>query len=163
MKIFFLISSGKIEQLNVAFKNKEGKILYQKINITETLKIGSYPIINFNDKCKIENNIFGYEPVGIKLIEYSNGLKLLNGGNKSIIIEKESIFSDNVELAFENNIDFSSNSRIEYAMEVKDAPFESYKDNSEIINSDYFKRHFFFKFIFFSLKLKFFIYCFNFL
>jgi len=81
MKIFFLISSGKTEQLNVALKNKEGKILYQEVNITETLKNGSYPIINFNDKCKIENNIFGYEPVGIKLIEYSNGLKLLNEGN----------------------------------------------------------------------------------
>ena len=39
MKIFFLISSGKIEQLNVAFKNKEGKILYQKINITKHLKM----------------------------------------------------------------------------------------------------------------------------
>ena len=70
-------------------------------------------------------------------------MKLLNEGNKSIIIEKESIFSDNVELAFENNIDFSSNLRIEYAMVVKDAPFESYKDYSEIVNSDHFKRHFF--------------------
>ena len=108
------------------------------LNITETLKNGSYPIINFNDKCKIENNIFGYEPVGIKLLEYSNGLKLLNERNKSIIIEKESIFSDNVELAFENNIDFSSNLRIEYAMVVKDAPFESYKDYSEIVNSELF-------------------------
>ena len=55
MKIFFLISSGKTEQLNVAFKNKEGNVLYQEVNITETLKNGSYPIINFNDKCKIEN------------------------------------------------------------------------------------------------------------
>ena len=31
MKIFFLISSGKTEQLNVIFKNKEGKILYQEV------------------------------------------------------------------------------------------------------------------------------------
>ena len=31
IKIFFLISSGKTEQLNVIFKNKEGKILYQEV------------------------------------------------------------------------------------------------------------------------------------
>ena len=31
IKIFFLISSGKTEQLNVIFKNKEGKRLYQEV------------------------------------------------------------------------------------------------------------------------------------
>ena len=31
IKIFFLISSGKTEQLNVIFKNKEGNILYQEV------------------------------------------------------------------------------------------------------------------------------------
>ena len=31
MKIFFLISSGRTEQLNVVFKNEQGKILYQEV------------------------------------------------------------------------------------------------------------------------------------
>ena len=30
MKIFFLVSSGKAEQINVTFKNQEGKIIYQE-------------------------------------------------------------------------------------------------------------------------------------
>ena len=50
MKIFFLISSGKSEQLNVTFKNKEGKILYQEVTRqrgeyqTDVLPQGDYTL-----------------------------------------------------------------------------------------------------------------------
>ena len=50
MKIFFLISSGKTEQLNVTFKNKEGKILYQEVTRqrgeyqTDVLPQGDYTL-----------------------------------------------------------------------------------------------------------------------
>ena len=50
MKIFFLISSGKTEQLNVIFKNKEGKILYQEVTRqrgeyqTDVLPQGDYTL-----------------------------------------------------------------------------------------------------------------------
>ena len=50
MKIFFLISSGKTEQLNVIFKNREGKILYQEVTRqrgeyqTDVLPQGDYTL-----------------------------------------------------------------------------------------------------------------------
>ena len=50
MKIFFLISSGKTEQLNVIFKDKEGKILYQEVTRqrgeyqTDVLPQGDYTL-----------------------------------------------------------------------------------------------------------------------
>ena len=101
------------------------------IDITNDLKSGINPIINFNQKCKIENNIFGYEPVGIKLTDFSNGLKLLNEDDKSII-QKDSIFTKNVELII-NEDTYNSNYRIEYAMVVRDAPYSLFKDYSEVM------------------------------
>ena len=50
MKIFFLISSGKTEQVNVTFKNKDGKILYQEVTRqrgeyqTDVLPSGDYTL-----------------------------------------------------------------------------------------------------------------------
>ena len=50
IKIFFLISSGRTEQLNVTFKNKEGKILYQEVTRqrgeyqTDVLPQGDYTL-----------------------------------------------------------------------------------------------------------------------
>ena len=101
------------------------------MDITETIKNSENPIINFNEKCKIENNVFGYESSGITLLEISNGLKLLKESDKSDI-GKNSIFNDNGELILENDIDLNSNLRIEYAMVVKDASYDLFKDYSEI-------------------------------
>ena len=105
------------------------------MDITDTLKSSENPIINFNEKCQIENNIFGYEPAGIKLLEFSNGLKLLNSDDKTVI-NKESIFTQNVELLLDEDIDLTSSLRIEFAMVVKDPPYSLYKDYSEIINNN---------------------------
>ena len=101
------------------------------LDITEAIKNSENPIINFNEKCKIENNVFGYEPAGITLLEISNGMKLLKQSDKSNI-GKNSIFNDNIELILEDDIDLSSNLRIEYAMVVKDASYDLFKDYSEI-------------------------------
>ena len=103
------------------------------VDITDILKSGKYPIINFIEKCKIENNIFGYEPVGVKLLDFTSGLKLVTEDDKNEI-NVGNIFIKNVELIFDENINFSSNLRIEYTMVVKDAPYSSFKDYSEIIN-----------------------------
>ena len=106
-----------------------------RLDITDTLKAYEKPIINFLEHCKIENNIFGYETVGIQLINFSEGLKLLNEEDKTII-NKDDIFSKNVELNFDEDIDLTSNLRIEYAFVVKDPPYSLYKDYSEIIDDD---------------------------
>ena len=106
-----------------------------KIDITDTLKANENPIINFLDNCKVENNIFGYETVGVKLIKFSDGLKLLNEEDKTTININD-IFNKNVELNFEENVDLTSNLRIEYALVAKDPPFSLYKDYSEIINDN---------------------------
>ena len=105
------------------------------IDITDTLKASEKPIINFLENCKVENNIFGYETVGIKLIQFSEGLKLLNEESKTTINTND-IFNKNVELNFEENIDLTSNLRIEYALVAKDPPYSLYKDYSEIIHDD---------------------------
>ena len=50
MKIFFFLSLGRTEQLNVTFKNKEGKILYQEVTRqrgeyqTDVLPQGDYTL-----------------------------------------------------------------------------------------------------------------------
>ena len=88
------------------------------IDITDTLKSSQNPIINFNDKCQIENNIFGYEIVGIQLLNFSEGLKLLNEDDKTII-SKDSTFDKNVELILKEDIDLSSNLRIEFAIGLR--------------------------------------------
>ena len=103
------------------------------MDITDSLLSGINPVINFNEKCKIENNIFGYEPFGVILLKISEGLKLVDEEDKNDITEGL-IFNHNVELILDEDIDLSSNFRIEYAMVVKDAPYSSFKDYSEIIN-----------------------------
>ena len=105
------------------------------IDITESLKSGRNPIINFYENCKIENNIFGYEPAGVRILGFPSGLKLLTEEEK-VEIDTNSIFTQRVELILKEDIDLSSNLRIEYAMVVKDAPFSSFKEYSEIIKEN---------------------------
>ena len=105
------------------------------LDITDSIKASVNPVINFNEKCKIENNIFGYEPAGIKLLEISDGLKLAKEEDKSSIT-KDQIFTDKAELSFDNNINLNSQLRIEFAMVVKDPPYDLYKTYSEIVNNN---------------------------
>ena len=104
------------------------------LDITDILKSSKNPIINFNEKCKIENNIFGYQQVGIKLVDFSDGLKLLNEDDKSEI-QKGTIFNKSVELIIDENIDLTTKLRIEYQLVAKDPPYSLFKDYSELINT----------------------------
>ena len=103
------------------------------INITDKLKSGTNPTINLYEKCKIENNIFGYESMGVQILDYPIGLTLLTEEDKTEI-NTSSIFTQKIELILKNEIDLSSNLRIQYVMVVKDPPFSKFKDYSEIIN-----------------------------
>lgn len=44
------------------------------VDVSEDLISFSNPIIKFSDKCILENNIFGYIIIGIKIYDYTNGL-----------------------------------------------------------------------------------------
>ena len=47
------------------------------IDMTDNISSLNNPIIKFYEKCNIENNIFGYIFHGIKIIDISEGFKLL--------------------------------------------------------------------------------------
>ncbi len=44
------------------------------VDVSDDLISFSNPIIKFSDKCILENNIFGYIIIGIKIYDYTNGL-----------------------------------------------------------------------------------------
>ena len=44
------------------------------VDVSEDLISFSNPIIKFSDKCILENNIFGYIIIGIKIYDYTYGL-----------------------------------------------------------------------------------------
>ena len=102
-------------------------------DITETLKNSENPEINFNEKCNIENNIFGYEQVGIILYEIPSGIKLLTSEDKNNI-ETNTYFNDNLEIIIEENIDLNSQLRIEYTMVVKDPSYDLFNSYSDVYN-----------------------------
>ena len=85
------------------------------------------PIIKLYEKCKIENNIFGYIFAGIKIYNYTDGLKLLYLVDK-IEISKDSIISNetDIELILKNDINIRENSRIEYGMVVMEPEYDIY-------------------------------------
>ena len=107
MKIFFLISSGKTEQLNVTFKNKEGKILYQEVTRqrgeyqTDVLPQGDYTLC-FSPRT---NNQY-YISFDIQLASDSSLTKDLAKdkevkGIKNGVLDLEKLFND-----FEKNLKF---------------------------------------------------------
>ena len=66
------------------------------LDITNSLKAGENPEINFYEKFKIENNIFRYEVVGAQILGSPNEIKLLKKDKTEIILN--SIFTQNIEL-----------------------------------------------------------------
>ena len=105
MKIFFLISSGKTEQVNVTFKNKEGKILYQEVKRqrgeyqTDVLFSGDYTLcfsprdsneyyISFDMQVEGESSV-------IKELAKDKEVKGITNG----IVDLEKLFND-----FEGNL-----------------------------------------------------------
>ena len=107
IKIFFLISSGKTEQLNVIFKNKEGKILYQEVTRqrgeyqSDVLPQGDYTLC-FSPRT---NNQY-YISFDIQLASDSSLTKDLAKdkevkGIKNGVLDLEKLFND-----FEKNLKF---------------------------------------------------------
>ena len=107
MKIFFLISSGRTEQLNVTFKNKEGKILYQEVTRqrgeyqTDVLPQGDYTLC-FSPR----NNNQYYISFDMQLSSDSAVTKDLAKdkevkGIKNGVLDLEKLFND-----FEKNLKF---------------------------------------------------------
>ena len=107
MKIFFLISSGRTEQLNVTFKNKEGKILYQEVTRqrgeyqTDVLPQGDYtlcfsPRTNNQYYISFDMQLSGDSAVTKDLAKDKEVKGIKNG-----VLDLEKLFND-----FEKNLKF---------------------------------------------------------
>ena len=107
MKISYLISSGKSEQVNITFKNKDGKILYQEIYkqrgeyTTDVLPSGDYTLC-FSPRTTNQYYItFDMQVTGdssvTKDLAKDKEVKRIKSG----VIDLESLFND-----FEKNLKF---------------------------------------------------------
>ena len=106
-------------------------------DISEDLTHFENPIIKLYEKCFMENNIFGYFFAGIKIYNFTDGLKLLNLQNQQEI-DKETIISNNtdIELILTSEIDIQKSGRIEYSMSVMEPDYETYNSfTNDIINT----------------------------
>ena len=110
-----------------------------ELDITENIMNFEIPIINFNEKCKIENNIFGYEPIGVQILnDIPTEFNLLTEAEENEneeLIEKNTIFNKNAKLILNENYDLSLSYRLEYTMVLKNPDYNLYKDYSEFIDT----------------------------
>jgi hypothetical protein len=106
------------------------------INITEELKQFTNAIINPKEKCRIENNLFGYVYYGIRIINFSDGYQILFKGNT---IEKDTDLYNcsEIELVLSKKINLPINGKIEYAMVLIDNSYDQYNKFSPIIDTSY--------------------------
>ncbi len=107
MKIFFLISSGKTEQVNVTFKNKDGKILYQEVTRqrgeyqTDVLPSGDYTLC-FSPRTANEYYIsFDMQVAGDSTVTRELAKDKEVKGIKNGVVDLERLFND-----FEKNLKF---------------------------------------------------------
>ena len=108
------------------------------IDMTDNISSLNNPIIKFYEKCNIENNIFGYIFHGIKIIDISEGFKLLYEDNK-LEISKDSIISNNtnIELALTRDIKNKNKGRIQFAMVLTEPEYEIFNQYSTLIDNKY--------------------------
>ena len=113
------------------------------IDLTDSSNNTTNPIIKFYEKCKIENNLFGYIFKGIQIIDFSTGLKLIREDNKKEISENTLIPNNtNVELFLTKDIvNLQKNARIEYAMVLTESEYEKYNEYPSTIDNDYCKEN----------------------
>ena len=94
-------------------------------------------IINFNDSFIIENNIFGYEIKGRKILNYSNDIILTKNGSTikpGTIIEQ----GDKIQLKFKFKEAYSKGDYIiEYAYVLTEPDYEIYNQKAKGIYKDY--------------------------
>jgi hypothetical protein len=108
------------------------------IDISDNLTSFVNPVIKLYEKCKIENNIFGYIFKGIQIYNFSEGLKLLYENDEKEIIKNEIILNDtNIELVLTNNLDLENQLKIEYIMVLTEPDYDAYNLYPEIIDNSY--------------------------
>ena len=121
MKIFFLLSSGRTEQLNVVFKNEQGKILYQEVTRqrgeyqSDVIPRGDYTLC-FSPRTTNEY----YISFDMQLSEESAVSKDLAKdkevkGIKNGVVDLEKLFND-----FEKNLKFIVDRRNHHHTILKD-------------------------------------------
>ena len=107
MKIFFLISSGKTEQVNVTFKNKDGKILYQEVSrqrgeySTDVLPTGDYTLCFSPRNSNIYYISFDMQISGESVVTKDLAKDKEVKGIKNGVLDLEKLFND-----FEKNLKF---------------------------------------------------------
>ena len=108
------------------------------IDITDYLTSFTNPIIKLYEKCNIENNIFGYFFLGIQIINFTDGLTLIDNGDKEII-NKTFIVSNttDIELILTNKTNLEKNERIEYVMVTMESEYDIYNQYPIKIDNTY--------------------------
>ena len=108
------------------------------VDITDNLKNFSNIYINPQEKCFIDNNLFGYIFYGIKIIDYNDGLELKSKNNDTEI-NKNSILinNDQIEFVLSKKINFQQNEKIEYAMVLTEPDYNEFNQYSPIIDNSY--------------------------
>ena len=94
-------------------------------------------MINLKDRLKIENNIFGYELKGIKILNYPNDIILTKDGypiNPGAIIDK----NDNIQLKFNSKKVYSKRDYIiEYSYILTEPEYEEYNNKAKSLYEEY--------------------------
>ena len=121
MKISFLISSGKTEPVNVTFKNKDGKILYQEVSRqrgeyqTDVLPSGEYTLC-FSPRSTSEYYItFDIQVTGQSTVTRDLAKDKEVKGIKNGVLDLERLFND-----FEKNLKFIVDRRNHHHTILKD-------------------------------------------
>ena len=121
MKISFLISSGKTEQVNVTFKNKDGKILYQEVTrqrgeySTDVIPSGDYTLC-FSPRTTNQYYItFDMQVAGQSAVIRDLAKDKEVKGIKNGVMDLERLFND-----FEKNLKFIVDRRNHHHTILKD-------------------------------------------
>ena len=121
MKIFFLVSSGKTEQINVTFKNQEGKILYQETSRqrgdyqSDVLPSGDYTLC-FSPRTSNEYYVsFDMQMAGESAVTKDLAKDKEVKGIKNGVLDLEKLFND-----FEKNLKFIVDRRNHHHTILKD-------------------------------------------
>ena len=121
MKIFFLVSSGKTEQINVTFKNQEGKIIYQETTRqrgdyqSDVLPSGDYTLC-FSPRTSNEYYVsFDMQMAGESAVTKDLAKDKEVKGIKNGVLDLEKLFND-----FEKNLKFIVDRRNHHHTILKD-------------------------------------------
>ena len=108
------------------------------VDITDNLKNFSNIYINPNEKCFIDNNLFGYIFYGINIEDYSDGYELKSKNNNTEIHKNNILFNDDqIEFVLSKKINFPQNGKIEYAMVLTEPNYTEFNQYSPIIDDSY--------------------------